>query len=151
MRTMNYQFLQSYDFSDEEIEELINPTVSEIRDILSDDYRKTILYTKGVELNSNTVQCLDNSFSTALMIEPEMKNDPFVKSQIYSMIKKRIDDAKVGVLNVPANYSLVSGDPYSLCQSMFGLEVTGLLKAGEVYSKYWSDKDVKKSLVLEHL
>lgn len=144
IRTMNYQFLQSYDFSDEEIEELINPTVSEIRDILSDDYRKTILYTKGVELNSNTVQCLDNSFSTALMIEPEMKNDPFVKSQIYSMIKKRIDDAKVGVLNVPANYSLVSGDPYSLCQSMFGLEVTGLLKSGEVYSKYWADKDVKE-------
>ena len=83
---------------------------------------------------------LDNSFSTALMIEPEMKNDPFIKSQIYSMIRKRIDDAKVGVLNVPANYSLVSGDPYSLCQSMFGLKVTGLLKYGEIYSKYWIDK-----------
>lgn len=87
---MNYQFLQSYDFSDSEIEELIDPTVSEINDILSDDYRKTILYTKGVGLNSNTIQNLDNSFSTALMIEPEMKNDPFVKSQIYSMIKKEL-------------------------------------------------------------
>lgn len=144
IRTMNYQFLQSYDFSDSEIEELIEPTVSEIHDILSNDYRKTILYTKGVGLNSNTIQNLDNSFSTALMIEPEMKNDPFVKSQIYSMIRKRIDDAKVGVLNVPANYSLVSGDPYSLCQSMFGLEVTGLLKSGEIYSKYWIDKGVDK-------
>ena len=27
---------------------------------------------------------------------------------------------------------------------MFGLEVTGLLKSGEVYSKYWADKDVKE-------
>lgn len=144
VRTMNYQFLQSYSFTDEQIDELIAPTVNEIRDILSDDYRKTILYTKGVGLNEDNIQYLDNSFTTALMIEPKMNDDPFIQNQIYSMIKKRINDAKVGVLNVPANYSLVSGDPYSLCQSMFGLEVTGLLKAGEVYSKYWVDKGVDK-------
>ena len=144
VRTMNYQFLQSYDFTDKQIEELIAPTVDEINGILSDDYRKTILYTKGVGLNENNIQHLDNSFATALMIEPEMKNDPYVKNQIYTMIKKRINDAKVGVLKVPANYSLVSGDPYSLCQSMFDLEVTGLLKAGQVYSKYWIDNSVDK-------
>lgn len=144
VRTMNYQFLQSYDFTDEQIEELIAPTVDEIKGILSDDYRKTILYTKGIGLNESNIQHLDNSFATALMIEPEMKNDPYVKNQIYTMIKKRINDAKVGVLKVPANYSLVSGDPYSLCQSMFGLEVTGLLKAGQVYSKYWIDNGVDK-------
>lgn len=144
VRTMNYQFLQSYDFTDEQIDELIAPTVNEIKEILSDDYRKTILYTKGVGLNKNNVQNLDNSFATALMIEPSMRNDPYIKSQIHSMIKKRIDDAKVGVLKVPANYSLVSGDPYSLCQSMFGMEVTGLLKAGQVYSKYWIDKGIDK-------
>lgn len=144
VRTMNYQFLQSYDFTDEQIDELIAPTVDEIKGILSDDYRKTILYTKGIGLNENNIQHLDNSFVTALMIEPKMKNDPYVKNQIYTMIKKRIDDAKVGVLKVPANYSLVSGDPYSLCQSMLGLEVTGLLKAGQVYSKYWIDNGVDK-------
>ena len=31
------------------------------------------------------------------------------------------------------------GDPYSLCQSVFGLPVTGLLKAGEIYNGYWID------------
>lgn len=144
VRTMNYQFLQSYDLTDEEIDELIAPTVNEIKDILTDDYRKTVLYAKGVGLNVNSVQHLDNSFTTALMIEPKMANDPFVRSQIRSMIRKRIDEAKVGVLKVPANYSLVSGDPYSLCQSMFGMEVTGLLKAGQIYSKYWIDKGVEE-------
>lgn len=143
-RTMNYQFLQSYDFTDEQIDELIEPTISEIKNILGNDWRKTLLYTKGVGLNENNIQYLDNSFSTALMIEPLMMNDPYVKTQIQTMIKKRIDDAKVGVLKVPANYSLVSGDPYSLCQSMFGLEVTGLLKAGQVYSRYWADKNIDK-------
>ena len=43
LRTMNYQFLQSYHFTDDEIDELIQPTVNEIKDILSEDYRKTIL------------------------------------------------------------------------------------------------------------
>lgn len=144
VRTMNYQFLQSYDFTDEQIDELISPTVNEIKEILSDDYRKTILYTKGIGLNKDNVQHLDNSFATALMIEPAMRNDPYVKNQIHSMIRKRIDEAKVGVLKVPANYSFVSGDPYSLCQSMFGMKVTGLLKAGQVYSKYWIDKGIDK-------
>lgn len=144
VRTMNYQFLQSYDFTDEQIEELISPTVKEIRDILSDDYRKTILYVKGAELNERNVQRLDGSFATALMIEKEMWNDPYIQDQVHSMIRKRIDTAKVGVLTVPANYSLITGDPYALCQSMFGLEVTGLLKGGEVYSKYWIDHGVDR-------
>lgn len=144
VRTMNYQFLQSYEFTDKQIDELIAPTVHEIKDILFNDYRKTILYTKGTGLNENNIQHLDNSFSTALMIEPEMKNDPYIRNQIYNMIKKKIDAAKVGALKIPANYSLVSGDPYSLCQSMFGLKITGLLKAGQVYSKYWVDKNVDK-------
>lgn len=144
VRTMNYQFLQSYDFTDDEIDELIAPTVNEIKEILSDDYVKTILYTKGVGLNESNIQFLDNSFATALMIEPKLVEDPYIMGQVHSMIKKRIDNAKVGVLSVPANYSLVSGDPYSLCQSMLGLEVTGLLKAGEIYSKYWVDKGVDK-------
>lgn len=144
VRTMNYQFLQSYNFTDSQIDELIAPTVEEIKDILSGDFRKTILYTKGIGLNEKNIQHLDNSFATALMIEPEMKNDPYIRHQIYTMIRKRIDNAKVGALKVPANYSFVSGDPYSLCQSMFGLEVTGLLKAGQVYSKYWIDKGIDK-------
>jgi len=143
-RTTNYQFLQSYDFTDAQIEELIAPTITQINDVLSNDYRKTILYVKGTGLNDANVRYLDNSFATALMIEPKLKDDPYVKNQLYTMIKKRIDEAKIGVLNVPANYSFVSGDPYSLCQSMFGLPVTGLLKAGQVYSKYWIDKGVDK-------
>lgn len=144
VRTMNYQFLQSYDFTDTQIEELIAPTVSEIKDILSEDYRKTILYAKGTGLNEKNVSHLDNSFATALMIEPNMINDPYVQDQLHTMIQKRIDEAKVGVLTVPANYSLISGDPYALCQSMFGLNVTGLLQAGQVYSNYWVKKGIDK-------
>ena len=55
------------------------------------------------------------------------------------MIRKRIDDAKIGVIDVHANYSILGGDLYALCQSIFDLPVTGLLKAGELYNQYWLD------------
>lgn len=143
-RTMNYQFLQGYDFTDEEIDELIKPTVDEIKDILLGDLNKTVLYMNGVGMTEKNMRDYKCDFSTALMIEPEMKNDPFVRSSIKNMIKKRINDAKIGILNVEGNYSIVTGDPYALCQHMFGLEVTGLLKKYEVYNKYWVDKGVKQ-------
>ena len=60
------------------------------------------------------------------------------------MIRKRINDAKIGVIRVHGNYSIVSGDPYSLCQSIFNLPVTGLLKKGEAYNKFWADLNTDK-------
>lgn len=139
-RNLNYQFIQSYHLTDEQIEELIQPTITEIKEILGLDYQKSILFLKGMFLNEDNVDDIENDFAKALMIEPEMINDPYVRSRIYQMIRKRIKDAKVGVIKVECNYSIISGDPYSLCQSMFGLEVTGLLKVGELYNKYWIDK-----------
>ena len=139
-RYLNYQFIQSFQLTDEQIEELIQPTIQEIKDILGLDYKKSILFLKGMFLNENNLWKVENDFAKALMVDPEMINDPFVRNRIYQMIRKRIKDAKVGVIKVSGNYSIISGDPYSLCQSIFGMEVTGLLKAGELYNKYWIDK-----------
>lgn len=139
-RTLNYQFIQSYDFSDDDIEQLIKPTMDEIKDVLYADVAKTILFLKGAGLNENNVGRLDNDYAKALMADPRMIDDPYVQNAVYQMIKNRINEAKVGVLNVHGNYSIVCGDPYALCQSMFGLPVTGLLSAGEIYNKYWCDQ-----------
>ena len=143
-RTLNYQFIQSYDLDDDQIEELIKPTMDEIHDILHGDRIKTILYLKGIGLNADNIKYIEDDFAKALMIDGRMIDDPYVQSSIYSMIKKRIDDAKVGVLKVHGNYSIICGDPYALCQSMFCLPVTGLLKAGEIYNKYWLDCGAEK-------
>ena len=138
-RNLNYQFLQSYQFSDNDIEELIAPTMNEIEDILGGDWRKAVLFLKGFGLNENNVERIDDDIAKAVMIDQRMINDPFVQNTLYQTIKNRINEAKVGVLKVHGNYSIVSGDPYALCQSIFGLKVTGLLKTGEVYNKYWAD------------
>lgn len=144
VRNLNYQYLQSYELSNDDIEELIKPTIDNIKDILSDDINKTILYLKGYYIGEKTLNKLDNDFIKALMIDDSMINDAFVQSKLKNMIKKRINDAKIGVLQCNGNFSLISGDPYALCQSMFNMEVTGLLKDNEFYSNYWNKKKVSQ-------
>lgn len=141
---LNYQFIQVYDLSDEDIDELIRPTMDELKDILYADYHKTILFLKGAGLNEQNIQRLEDDYIKALMIEPELLHDPYIQSKIFQLIKNRINEAKVGVIKVHGNYSIVSGDPYSLCQSIFGLEVTGILKEGEIYNAYWAEQGSEK-------
>lgn len=143
-RDLNYQFIQGYKLSHDDIVELVTPTINEIDDVLGGDYRKSIIYLKGIGLNDDNVDYLTNDFVKAIMIAPEMVEDPYVRNKIYEMIKNGINEAKVGVIRVHGNYSMVCGDPYSLCQSIFGMEVTGLLKPTEIYNGYWADRGADK-------
>lgn len=141
IRYTNYQFLQSYNFTDEELQELCNPTIDEIKGVLGMDYRRSLVFLAGFGLNDENA--FNDTFDycvRALMIDKRMINDPFIRRKIWNMIVKRIEMAKRGAIKVNANFAMISGDPYALAQSMFGLEVTGLLKAGEIYHKYWIDK-----------
>lgn len=140
-RSLNYQFIQSYDLTEEDIDELIEPTMRDIRDALGGDWRKTILYLKGSGITENNVSRLNDDYIKAAMIDERMLDDPYVQNSIYQLIRNRINEAKVGVIKVHGNYSIVSGDPYLLCQSIFGLEKTGLLQAGEIYSEYWTGSE----------
>ena len=78
------------------------------------------------------------------MIEPKLIDDPFVRRKIYNMIRTRIEMGMRGAFLIDANFAMISGDPYALAQNMFGLKVTGLLRKGEVYHKYWIDKGSKE-------
>ncbi len=141
VRNTNYQFLQSYQFTDEELQELCQPTIDEITGVLGMDYRKSLVFLSGFGLNEDNAFNDDFDYCVrALMIDERMINDPFIRRKIWNMIAKRIEMAKRGAIKVNANFAMISGDPYALCQSIFGLEITGLLKAGEIYHKYWIDK-----------
>ncbi|MCQ2543409.1 MAG: RNA dependent RNA polymerase [Lachnospiraceae bacterium] len=149
VRTLNYQFIQSYNLTDEQIKELISPTVNELKDILHADINKTILFLKGVKVNENNIDVNMNDYVKALMIDNRLINDKYVIDKINVLISKKIQDAKIGVLKVRGNYSIIVGDPYALCQKIFGVNVEndddyGILKAGEIYHKFWQDKNVNK-------
>lgn len=141
-RELNYQYLQSYDLSDEDIEELIKETVDNINGALGDDIRKAILYTRGIHATERDIVNSDPDFMKAIMIDDNVINDPFVKQQIYKMIYKKIDMAKLGRLQVDGNYAIVCGDLYALCEGMFKMEIKGLLGFGEFYSGHWVKQGV---------
>ena len=114
-----------------------------MKDVIHGDYRKAILFLRGMSLDEDNASLGDNDYVKALMIDKRMFDDPFVRRSIYNLIKHRITEAKIGVIGVHGNYSIMSGDPYALCQSIFGMEITGILKAGEIYNKYWVDDGAK--------
>ena len=145
VRQLNYQFIAPLDLSDDDVQELIHPTVQEIKDIMGLDVRKSIVYLCGKGLDDQTILYADD-IAKALMIEPKMIEDPYVRNKIRKMISRRIRDAKIGVLDTQSNFQIISGDLYALAESMFGLEPIGLLRAGEIYSKFWVNKGVNKVL-----
>ena len=147
VHSLNYQFIQSYDMIDEDIDELVEPTMETFRNVLGDDWRQAVLFLGGG--NSDSLYSPENisddtagtNMVKALLICPDIINDSFVYKKIFNTIKNRINEAKIGVIDVHGNYSMILGDPYSLCQHMFSLPVTGMLKAGEIYNEYWADND----------
>lgn len=142
-RNMNYQYLQSYeDMNDDDLEELISETLNNINGALGDDYIKQILFLKGIHLNDKNIHKEDYDYLKALLIDKRVSNDPFIKTKVLGMIEKKIKDAKKGVITVDGNYSIICGDLYALCESMFGMEIRGLLGFGEFYSKTWISKGV---------
>lgn len=141
VHTTNYQYLQDFELNDEQIDQLISPTVKKIKDCLGLDWRKLILYVCGQGLDERTVDYMDPMYK-AIMANPELIDDPYVRSKVQRMIQKRIRTAKIGVLDVEGDYAILGNDPYSLLQNMFGMPITGLLKAGECYHQYWTDKGV---------
>lgn len=143
IHTTNYQYLQDFKLTDEQIDELINPTVSKIKECLGLDWRKLLLYMCGTGLDEKSVLHME-PMCKAIMANPELINDPYVRSKVSRMIQKRIRTAKIGVLDIEGDYAIIGNDPYSLLQNMFGMPITGLLKAGECYHQYWTNKGVSE-------
>ena len=141
VHTTNYQYLQDFKLTDKQIDELIESTVTKIKECLGVDWRKLILYMCGTGLDEKSVMHME-PMCKAIMANPELVKDPYVRSRVGRMIQKRINSAKIGVLDVEGDYAIIGCDPYALLQNMFGMTVTGLLQAGECYHKFWSDKGV---------
>lgn len=140
-RELNYQYLQSYKFTDKDIKELCDPTINRLKDAMCGDYESTI---KFLGINENTET---NSWQRALFTSKYMLQDPYVIDSVHRYIKKKMNEAKIGKLFVDGNYQIGSGDPFALMQSICELEITGLLKGNECYSQFWTDKSVDEVVI----
>jgi len=147
-RRLNYQYVQCVNLDDPKIDSLLSNDINEIKDVLGLDYRKSILFGKGTNLNNENVW---NKFSKddlhikALMIDGETIKDDYIKYKLKRAIAKRIDQLKTGKVNVEGNYQIAIGEPIIQLQSMCGIEnPQGLLNKNEFYIEYWREKDIKK-------
>lgn len=140
-RELNYQYLQSYNFSDDDIKELCEPTVKYLTESSCGDYQGTLDF---LGVNSKIPK---ETWQKTLLVDEEMLNDSYIIHNINKLIRKKIDNAKIGKLICNGNYQQLSGDPFLLMQHICGLKETGLLKAKECYSSYWTEKDATELVV----
>lgn len=147
-RELNYQYLQSYKFTDDDIKELCQPTVDYLTGSLCGDYDQTLRFLGMKDENNNNNNLMPKeTWQKALLLGEQMINEPNIIYHINKLINKKIDNAKIGKLICNGNYQQVSGDPFALMQHICGLEVTGLLNAKECYSDYWSNRDIDDVVV----
>lgn len=137
-RALNYQYLQSYELSAEDIEKLCEPTKEWLEGSLCGDYNSTLKFL-GIEGSASK-----RDWTYALSLDERFLHDEYIITKIKKLIKKKINDSKIGKLVCNGNYQILSGDPVILMQHVIGTEETGILRAGEVYSQYWLDRDVKE-------
>lgn len=145
---LNYQFIQTLDLNQKQIEKLANQFVDWIEGVSYDNHAYMLLFLLGVNNNKSSInkflQSSDNYWIKSLIVNPELKNDKYIRTKIRELVKVKIKNACIGDIYVDGNFQVLVSDPYGFMQHVCGLEVTGLLKAGEFYSNYWNDRKIKQ-------
>lgn len=141
----NYQMLTDLVMSDDQIKRFIQPTINYLQDITGRDWLSTVLYLNGQSLTESSVKV--RGIEQALMIEPRLINDKAIVKQIHYMTQKRKNDACLGKLNINSDNQIISSDLYGFLCSACKIPSKGLLKAGEIYSRWHNDRGYEQGLL----
>lgn len=148
LATINYQMLQTLiDTSQEEVNELIKPTVDRVTKIGHD--KMTMMKILGAD-KSNVNK---NSFQKALELYPEMLRDVYSREVLKDVKKSIVKDAKSGKLFIDGRYTFICPDVYAFMEWLFlGIEnPKGLLNDGEVSCKLYKKSNKLDVLRSPHL
>ena len=148
-----YQPLQTLDFSDNDLMELSNPTVSMTR-LLYTDLNEFIKY-RGIaiecdaEESESEEKCFRESDLTpwyykALALDDSLQYDPYIRKKIENDLESLQRRIFMGKIILNGNYQTAIPDLLALMQYICGMPVVGALKKGEIYSNYWNTKEVEK-------
>ena len=146
--TMNYQFLQTLNLTDEMIDSLCQDTVDYIQGVSYENVYYTLLFLLGENLNSEGIQKFmdssDNYWLKCLILNHSLLNDKYSKEKIRDFIVRKIELACLGKINTQGNFAVIVPDSYAFMQHCTGQRVTGLLRDGEFYLPYWAryDKEI---------
>lgn len=150
-KPINYQMIQSLNFSDGELRTLSQGTVDDILKIGED--KDTMLRLLGAD-DGNSKK---NHFQQSLSLYPQLLNDEHSKQSVKDRKKSLVKEAKSGkILLEGTKRSYISPDLYAFSEWLFAKveKPNGLLKNGEVSCKLFDDEklDVLRSphLFREH-
>ena len=142
----NYQYIQALTLSKEDVHELVQPTVKWIQQVCSGDPLYALLYAFGTKSEDAVYSSMYGTAQTvamkALVKNIDFLKDTYIQRKLYKSIVESINRAKLGKIWIRGNYQFMLADPVAQCQSALGLEPVGILKANEIYSKFWDDRDV---------
>lgn len=142
----NYQYLQCLNINQDDIRELIAPTIEWLQKICSGDLLYSLLFLFGCKDETADYNALYSSaqanFSKAVAKNVQMLQDDYVRKKIYRSIVECINKAKIGKIWIRGNYQFMISDPVAQCRSALGLSPTGLLPADNVYSNFWRQRGV---------
>ena len=147
---MNYQFLQTLNLDDEDIEELCSQFIDWISGVTVDNPDYTLLYSLGTNMSEGRVNNFlshrnkEDYWLKSLLINRHVLNDEFFRRKIRDTLAVKINQACLGRIIVDGNFQVMVSDPYGLMEHVCGLEVKGLLGEKEYYSGYWNRKGINR-------
>lgn len=145
-QTLNYQYIQSNDFTKDSVKKLAEPTIHWLDKTMNCDPLYTYLMMIGYHEKDTIEQTearLESPIARCLLYNTSILNDDYVSRKVNQLIKKKVDQAKIGKIYVEGSYDFLIPDLYAMCEHAFGMEVHGLLPAKCMYSKRWIDKGAK--------
>ena len=142
----NYQIIQVLNINNEDIKQLIDPTIDWIQKICTGDDLYALLYSLGgfsedriVTYNDLVVRA-QNTAMKAVVKNPSFLKDTYVQKKIERSIKETINRAKIGKIWVRGNYSFMISDPIAQCRHALGLPMVGEIPGENIYSEFWEKK-----------
>lgn len=149
LTALNYQYIQTNDFTKETIRNLANYTLDWARKIMSKDYLYTVLLLSPsenqMEVESNKESStLDDMLTKALLYCPNILNDKYFNQKMIRLIQNKIDKMKIGKIFVEGAYEFTIPDLYAMAEHAFGMTVKGLLPANSIWNNRWVTKGSEK-------
>lgn len=142
--TMNYQYVQSNNFTKDSVCRLADYTLDWITKIMSGDELYTSLFLLGIQDDSFDVDEVENKLNTfiskAVMYNKDILKDDYVRMKINQLIQTKVDQLKIGKCLVEGSYDFAIPDLYAMAEHAFKMEVKGLLGRKQCWSKRWVDK-----------
>lgn len=149
LTALNYQYIQTNDFTKESIKSIANYSVEWAKKIMSKDYLYTILLLNPsknqMEVTDNKeLSTIDDVLTQALLYCPNILNDKYFNSKMVRLIQNKVDKMKIGKIFVEGAYEFTIPDLYALAEHAFGLEVKGLVPSNAIWNRRWVTKGSKQ-------